>query len=118
MSSQDHHHREVVLDRILAEPSTARTGRIPAGYRADIEAFFGDEDGLLLALYARWFDAFNARLIAEPASSSADAPAAMRRAWNAVAEDLPVLQAVLKVHARGFTVDMPAATADLRGVTG
>lgn len=96
MSWQDNRRRRALMDQTLADPLTASTGQIPAGYRAAIDAHFGDMDGLLLALYSRWFHAFGARFDAELEASPTNVAAAARRAWNSLADDQPVLHAVLR----------------------
>ncbi|MFI0483347.1 hypothetical protein [Actinomadura sp. 9N215] len=100
MSLDEYRRRKAVIDGILADPSTARTGRLPARRRAEIEAVFGDEDGLLLAMYARWFHAFGANLDDELEAAAGDLAAAVRNAWRRTAERHPALRTVLGAHAQ------------------
>lgn len=86
---------EDVLDEV------GRSGRpmVPAALRDEVEAEFGDLDGLLLAVARRWHTAFVAHLDAVLEDDPADLPAAVAELWRSQARTHAGSVALLDAHA-------------------
>jgi hypothetical protein len=120
------HRRQRVLTAVLAE--VARSGRPVISRPDEVTAEFGDVDGFLLALHARWATAVHAHLDAVLEDPPDDVPTAVAQLWRALATRHAPLRALLDASStrpavraaderlrrsllRDLGVDLPAPTA-------
>ncbi len=100
---------EAVLDGVRRSGTPA----VPAALRTEVDAEFGDLDGLLLAVAHRWHTALLAHLDAVLEDDPPDLPAAVSELWQAQARVHSASRSLLDAHA-----DRPplvAAAARQRG---
>jgi hypothetical protein len=104
--------RYLLIEAVLAGVRRSGTPVVPAGLRAEVDAVFGDLDGLLLTVARRWHTAFVAHLDAVLEEAPPDLPAAVAELWQVQARIHAASRALLDAHA-----DRPplvAAAARLR----
>lgn len=63
MSWETFSRRKGVMDAVLAEVDYDGTDEIPGPWREEIDRVFGGQEEFLCALYYRWANALNARLV-------------------------------------------------------
>lgn len=99
MSWDRQHRRHQLLHAVLRE--VGRTGRpaVPARYRADVNAEFGDFGGFLREVQLRWYRAFDARLDAVLEEAPGDLAAAIADIWATLADTMPSSRLLLDTHA-------------------
>ncbi|HYH33787.1 MAG TPA: hypothetical protein VD814_01410 [Nocardioides sp.] len=91
------HSRAEVLRAVAAAADARLDGRLPLDVDG-ARAVFADELDLLGALQLRWHTRLAGRIERELMSQPLDLEAAVVRAWQATADELPGIRAVLDHH--------------------
>lgn len=99
MTWENYRRRASVLDGVLDDVAASGDWRVPDRWRSQIDATFGGEAELALALYPRWFAALSARLDEVLAERPADLAEAAERTARQLASDRPALFAVVSAYA-------------------
>ena len=103
------HRRGDVLRDVIAAADQRRDGRLPRDV-AGVSAVFADDLELLGALQLKWHTRLAGRIEREQLHQPLDLPAAVVRAWQATADELPGIRAVIDEH-RAHPAD--EATAEI-----
>lgn len=103
------HRRADVLRAVIAAADRRRDALLPTDVPGVAETFADDLD-LVATLQLRWYTRLASRIEAAQASSPEDLGTATRRAWLAVADEMPGVRAVLDL-ARTRTDDPRLAHA-------
>lgn len=88
------HHRGEILRDVIATADRRRDGQLPMEVPGVAQAF-GDELALLGALQLRWHTRLAGRIERELMGQPMDLESAVVAAWQATADDLPGIRAVL-----------------------
>jgi hypothetical protein len=88
------HRRGGVLRDVIAAADQRRDGRLPMDV-VGVSAVFADELDLLGALQLKWHTRLSGRIEREQAQQPMDLKAAVVRAWQQTADELPGLRAIL-----------------------
>jgi hypothetical protein len=99
------HRRGDVLRDVIAAADRRRDGTLPLDVDG-VSATFADELDLLGALQLKWHTRLAGRIDREQMHQPMDLQAAVVRAWQQTAEELPGIRAVLDEH-RGHPADEP-----------
>jgi hypothetical protein len=102
------HHRGEILRSVIATADVRRDGTLPMDVDGVSESF-GDELTLLGALSLRWHTRLAGRIEHELTNQPMDLEQAVIAAWQATADELPGIRAILDHH-RSEPLD--AAMAD------
>lgn len=109
MTWKSFHHRGEVLRAVIAEADARRDGHLPMSVEGVPETF-GDELSLLGALVLRWHTRLAGRIERELMAQPMDLEAAVVDAWQATADELPGVLAILD-HYRAEPLDEAMAGA-------
>lgn len=109
MTWKSFHHRGEVLRTVITEADARRDGHLPMHVEGVAETF-RDELTLLGALTLRWHTRLAGRIERELMTQPMDLEAAVVDAWQATADDLPGVLAILD-HYRADPLDDAMATA-------
>lgn len=91
------HHRGEILRTVIATADVRLDGTLPMDVEGVADTF-GDELTLLAALQLRWYTRISGRIERELMPQPMDLEAAVIAAWQATAEELPGIRAVLDHH--------------------
>jgi hypothetical protein len=103
------HRRGDVLRDVIAAADQRRDGTLPRDVDG-VSATFADDLDLLGALQLKWHTRLAGRIEREQMHEPMDLPAAVVRAWQQTAADLPGIRAVIDAH-RAHPAD--EATAEI-----
>ena len=103
------HHRGETLRAVIATANVRRDGLLPLDV-AGVRETFEDELALLAALQLKWHTRLAGRIERELVAQPLDLAAAVERAWQEVADELPGVRAILD-HYRAEPVDEAMAEA-------
>ena len=109
MTWKSFHHRGEVLRAVIAEADARRDGHLPMHVEGVAETF-RDELTLLGALTLRWHTRLAGRIERELMTQPMDLEGAVIDAWQATADELPGVLAILD-HCRAEPLDDAMATA-------
>lgn len=102
------HRRGDVLREVIAAADRRRDGVLPSDV-AGVAETFTDETELLGALQLKWHTRLAGRIEREQLHQPLDLPGAVVRAWQATADELPGIRAVLDAHRAAPRSDAEAA---------
>ncbi|WP_435745584.1 hypothetical protein [Nocardioides sp. SYSU DS0663] len=91
------HHRGDILRSVIRVADERRDGKLPMDVEGVAETF-GDELSLIGALSLRWHTRLAGRIERELMHQPVDLEGAVVRAWQAVADELPGIRAILDHH--------------------
>lgn len=109
MTWNSFHNRGEILRTVISTADDRRDGSLPMDVEGVPETF-GDEMTLLGALQLRWHTRLAGRIERELMHQPADHEAAVLSAWQATAEELPGIRAIIDRH-RDQPLDAPMARA-------
>lgn len=109
MTWKTFHHRGETLRAVIATANVRRDGLLPLDV-AGVRETFEDELALLATLQLRWHTRLSGRIDRELVAEPLDLADAVERAWQAVADEMPGVRAILD-HYRAEPVDEAMAQA-------
>lgn len=112
-ASSSSRRRYLLIEAVLDGVRRSGTPTVPADLRPEVDAEFGDLDGLLLAVAHRWHTALLAHVDAVLEDDPPDLTAAVTELWQAQARIHAASRALLDAHAS--RPPLAAAAARQRG---